>query len=400
MAPKKKTVVNKKAASKKKTIPRKKGAKKTTLKNNSKKEKPAKITERVDEIAIRMYCHGFGDCFLITFLSKGNPVYRMVIDCGMLTGNSDTLKQAIADISNECGGQLDLVVQTHEHKDHISGFNLKGKDKKLLWDAIEVDNVWLAWTENIAPGGDDLAIDLKEKFKKKKKALAKALGLYNQRINAVSHKTLMESEFRGTDYHSAQQRYANSLQQLLNFYDIGPDEVNKSLNASGDELGLTMKDAMSYFIERNKANGTPHISFWNPGDFANAEKYYSEALRVKPDYYIAYNNRGTCRYEQGKYSEALADFGKAVQINPEYAVAYNNQASVYIRMEKWEEAVKACDKAIELNPEYTEAYFNRGIAKEMLKDLSGACADWQDAFILGSENAEQYLNSPTCAGNN
>ncbi len=271
MAPKKKTVVNKKAASKKKTIPRKKGAKKTTLKNNSKKEKPAKITERVDEIAIRMYCHGFGDCFLITFLSKGNPVYRMVIDCGMLTGNSDTLKQAIADISNECGGQLDLVVQTHEHKDHISGFNLKGKDKKLLWDAIEVDNVWLAWTENIAPGGDDLAIDLKEKFKKKKKALAKALGLYNQRINAVSHKTLMESEFRGTDYHSAQQRYANSLQQLLNFYDIGPDEVNKSLNASGDELGLTMKDAMSYFIERNKANGTPHISFWNPGDFANAE---------------------------------------------------------------------------------------------------------------------------------
>jgi hypothetical protein len=36
----------------------------------------------------------------------------------------------------------------------------------------------------------------------------------------------------------------------------------------------------------------------------------------------------------------------------------------------------------------------------MLKDLAGACADWQDAFILGSENAEQYINSPACAGNN
>ncbi|MBL0112564.1 MAG: hypothetical protein IPP42_17695 [Saprospiraceae bacterium] len=82
----------------------------------------------------------------------------------------------------------------------------------------------------------------------------------------------MNSEFKGTDYHSAQQRYASSLQQLLNFYDIGPDEVNRSLDANGGgELGLTMKEAMSYFIDRNKKNGSPHINFWNPGDSADAE---------------------------------------------------------------------------------------------------------------------------------
>jgi len=44
-----------------------------------------------------------------------------------------------------------------------------------------------------------------------------------------------------------------------------------------------------------------------------------------------------------------------------------------------------------------EAFFNRGIAKEMLKDLDGACADWHDAFMLGSENAEKYVNSPACS---
>ena len=32
----------------------------------------------------------------------------------------------------------------------------------------------------------------------------------------------------------------------------------------------------------------------------------------------------------------------------------------------------------------------------MLKDLSGACADWEDAFVLGSENAEKYVNSSAC----
>jgi hypothetical protein len=281
MAKAKKAVITKTAAKKKPTV-KKKAVKKAAPKKAVKKksapkpaapvEKPVKNTGVIDEVAIRMYCHGFGDCFLLTYYSNGAAAYRMLIDCGMLTGDSSRLQKCIEHIKAECGNHLDLVVQTHEHKDHISGFNLKDKTtKKLLWDSIEVDNVWLAWTENTANGGDDLAIKLKKKFKKKKKALAKALGLYNRQIGSAGHVALMNSEFRGSDYHSAQQRYASSLQQLLNFYDIGPDEVNKSLGAGAGELGLTMKDAMSYFIERNKKNGTPHINFWNPGDAADSE---------------------------------------------------------------------------------------------------------------------------------
>lgn len=290
MAKAKKTVVKKaavkKPAAKKKAAPKKKVAKKTVPKKVVKKkaaakpkassvpkvEKPVKNTGKIDEVVIRMYCHGFGDCFLLTYLSSGTPAYRMLIDCGMLTGDSDRLKQCIENIKADCNNHLDLVVQSHEHKDHISGFNLKDKSKNLLWDSIEVDNVWLAWTENTSTGGEDLAIKLKKKFRKKKKALAKALGLYNQQIGSAAHKNLMNSEFRGTDYYSAQQRYASALQQLLNFYDIGSDEVNQSLAAGGGgELGLTMKEAMSYFVERNKKNGTPHINFWNPGDSADAD---------------------------------------------------------------------------------------------------------------------------------
>lgn len=276
----KKPVAKKKAAPKKKVAkkaaPKKAVKKKTTVKPKAssvpKAEKPVKNTGTIDEVVVRMYCHGFGDCFLLTYLSNGLPAYRMLIDCGMLTGDTGRLKQCIENIKTDCNNHLDLVVQTHEHKDHISGFNLKDKSKNLLWDSIEVDNVWLAWTENTSTNGDDLAIKLKKKFRKKKKALAKALGLYNQQIGSAAHKNLMNSEFRGTDYYSAQQRYANALQQLLNFYDIGSDEVNQSLAAGGGgELGLTMKEAMSYFIDRNNKNGTPHINFWNPGDSADAD---------------------------------------------------------------------------------------------------------------------------------
>jgi len=272
----KKVAVNKKTA--KKRMPGKKAATKAKNPPLAKTSKPVKGTGKIDEVTIRMYCHGFGDCFLITFRSNGETVYRMLIDCGMLTGNSDLLKQCIENIKDECGGMLDLVVQSHEHKDHISGFNLKNDNKKLLWDSIEVADVWLAWTENTAPGGDDLAIDLKKKFEKKKKALAKALAIYNNQIGTASHKSLMDSEFRGTDYYAAQQRYATALQQLLNFYDIGPVEVQKSLGSAG-ALGLTMTDAMTYFIERNKKNGTPNISYWEPGSLADVTTTGLEGIK-------------------------------------------------------------------------------------------------------------------------
>lgn len=241
--------------------------------NQSRRKKSRHDAEKsseliVNEIKVRMYCHGFGDCFLVTFCNNNEAIFRILIDCGMLTGNSGLLLQAIEDIKKECKNKIDVVVQTHEHKDHISGFNLKGKDKKLIWDSIDVDNVWLAWTENTGPDGDDLAIELKEKFRKKKNALARALGLYNRQINSDSHKNMLKTELNGDQYISAEERFASSLDQLLSFYDISAEEIQQSLNSGDVELGLTMKDAMQYFIKRSKVRN-PQISYWNPGDFAN-----------------------------------------------------------------------------------------------------------------------------------
>jgi hypothetical protein len=243
------------------------------VKKAAKKTAPVKVATpagKVDSVSIRMYAHGFGDCFLLTFLSKSKPVYRMLIDCGMLTGDSDRLRQVIDHIKKECGGKLNLVVQTHEHKDHISGFNLRDKKKQLLWDDIEVERVWLAWTEDTGSKGDELAIQLKEKQDKKKKALVKALQLYNDSIQQTDHRTMMDREYQGSDYYAAQQRYATAVQQLLGFYDINKEDV-AGLGANGAELGLTMKDAMGYFVNRSRTKGSPDINFWNPGELADVK---------------------------------------------------------------------------------------------------------------------------------
>jgi hypothetical protein len=100
-------------------------------------------------VRVRMYRQGLGDCFLITF-NVGTPqASNMLIDCGTL-GNratsvtfADIWKDIQSVLAETKKTKLDLLVATHEHADHLVGFNGALKDL-----AGKVDHVWVAWTEN------------------------------------------------------------------------------------------------------------------------------------------------------------------------------------------------------------------------------------------------------------
>jgi hypothetical protein len=77
-----------------------------------------------------MYQVGFGDCFLLLFdynqaLADRRRQRSMLIDFGSshgpAEGKLDSQKVA-QQIAADCGAKLDVVVVTHRHKDHLSGF--------------------------------------------------------------------------------------------------------------------------------------------------------------------------------------------------------------------------------------------------------------------------------------
>jgi hypothetical protein len=234
------------------------------------------VNGKVTKVTVRMYAHGFGDCFLLFFYSGPNVVYKMVIDCGMLTGDNGRLKDAIRNIAKDCNNEIDVVVQTHQHKDHISGFNLRDTDEELLWDKINVREAWLAWTENTGKGGDELARQLQKKHEKKKMALIHAVALYKQHVKSQRHIDTLKEIYTGGIYHSAQERYVDALQELLEFDDIGRSEIDRASDLAETGFGLTMKEAMAYFLDRNDRiknskidKETTEISYWEPGEFAD-----------------------------------------------------------------------------------------------------------------------------------
>jgi beta-lactamase superfamily II metal-dependent hydrolase len=131
------------------------------------------------DIRIRMYRVGFGDCFLLT-LPGADKAHHILIDCGVhACGDIKTMGAVVDNIQKETGGELDLIVATHSHQDHLSGFGSEAEKFR----AMHVREVWLPWTED--KSDPDAA-----RLKKKHLALAEGLrrqfaALGGERFEAV-----------------------------------------------------------------------------------------------------------------------------------------------------------------------------------------------------------------------
>lgn len=113
---------------------------------------------------IRTYRHGLGDCHLVTLYGKNKSKYRILIDCGVILGTPDAkavMTGVMDDVIKESDGKVDLLVATHEHWDHVSGFGQAAES----FAKLEVGEVWMAWTE------DPKDKDAKELAESKGKAL-------------------------------------------------------------------------------------------------------------------------------------------------------------------------------------------------------------------------------------
>jgi hypothetical protein len=122
-----------------------------------------------DRVRIRMYRQGLGDCFLLT-IPDGEERAHVLIDCGVLKGTAEAsakMKRVAQNIHETTEGRLDVLVVTHEHWDHVSGF-LQAAD---VFDDLHVGAVWLAWTEK---PGDEIGQELRTRRARIRRAIAAA----------------------------------------------------------------------------------------------------------------------------------------------------------------------------------------------------------------------------------
>lgn len=179
----------------------KKAAKKSATKSK------AKPSTDLDSVNIRMYRAGTGDCFLLQFQSNGKVTRNVMIDCGCIKGGRKDFEPMVQDIRSLTNNEIDILIVTHEHADHINGF----ASVSDLFDKITFKKVWFSWTEDET---DDLANDLRKNHTKLKLALREATVRLTGLLKNKHYEDRWSDDFQSALMIESKKHFINSLSQL------------------------------------------------------------------------------------------------------------------------------------------------------------------------------------------
>ena len=77
---------------------------------------------------------------------------------------------------------------------------------------------------------------------------------------------------------------------------------------------------------------------------------FNRAIEIKPDFAMAYGNRGSVRFALGDPTSAIADFDHAIQLNPRLVGAYQNRGLARLLQGRNVEADEDFAQCLELEP--------------------------------------------------
>jgi len=188
----------------------------------------------------------------------------------------------------------------------------------------------------------------------------------------------------------------NALPVPVEFFEEAMERLRtKFLNVSLDTVlhPASAQAVQAAKVEQAAANAAPAVTEreltaqeWNERGFNSNDldekvRFYSEAIRVQPDFAKAFYNRGNARKNKGDLEGAIKDYDEAVRLNlPD---ALNNRGILRAAKGDLQGAVEDYNQAIRLKPDVAEAYYNRAEISEKKDAPADAIADFRRYLDFG-----------------
>ncbi|MCF6405987.1 MBL fold metallo-hydrolase [Chitinophaga filiformis] len=224
---------------------------------------------KVDKVKIRMYKGGTGDCFLLQFMKGADPSFNMMIDCGIIKGAARQFEGIAKDIEEQTGGEIHLLVVTHEHADHINGF----EKVQELFKEFNFKKVWFAWTED---DEDPLANDYRLTRSELSLALDAAVSKLNILLTDNYYEKLFMDDVGSKLMVEGKKKFINSITSLndLNVLKAAKGKPLPTMVERFTDLGIIKENTIVELLKpgdvRSKLAGATGIRFYvlaPPRDF-------------------------------------------------------------------------------------------------------------------------------------
>jgi tetratricopeptide (TPR) repeat protein len=128
------------------------------------------------------------------------------------------------------------------------------------------------------------------------------------------------------------------------------------------------------------------------GKLVEAEKAYRETIKLRPDFFLAWNNLGLVLGQQNKPAEAITAFRKAIALQPEAGMAHFNLGQVLRAQGRFTEAVASFKRADELDKRHPSGTYPTAELirdTEQLADLDARFPRFQSGELKPANAAEK-----------
>jgi serine/threonine-protein kinase len=138
------------------------------------------------------------------------------------------------------------------------------------------------------------------------------------------------------------------------------------------------------------ANHDLAYELMDSGQPAEAIRYYTAALALRPNNPGIYLNRGNALWAAGGIDAAIADFHHSLNVAPQYAEAHNALGGALRAKGQLKDAIAECQEAIQIKKDYAEAHTHLGAALFTTGQLDDAIAEYKEAIRIKKEFAPAH----------